>query len=224
MLFLGTLVALSAPCFALDAGLINDFEDNTVQGWGHPRTNNFEPTVNVDSSTNNHSLSIIASGQSGAGSRLLALNRSAVWTSPVSSDLIAITAHLTWKAGPDLSVRFAFLGTDDTQSNATWYVSTTPVVITDANPTVSQATFPFEDLLRVSGTAGLSEVMNNIQEVRILHSAAPSFKGDITAGSFLVDNISTVATPASSESIPVPAIAVAGLAFVFGLIARKHLQ
>ena len=93
--------------------------------------------------------------------------------------------------GSDLLIRFAVGG------SGTWYASNTAHSLVSASDW-EHAIFSLSDLTKVSGSASLVDVLNNVSEVRLLHSSTANFKGDVIAASFAVDNISAVPVPAAA--------------------------
>ncbi len=226
-IFLYLLVSLSSPVFALSSGLINDFQSSTTEGWIHPRTNANQPRV--ESANNNHFLVLSAKGGFGSGSRLLGINKSAPWNGQVDSDVTGISMDLSLPPLPsevpivtdfELSVRIAVA--TGSGANMTWYASTTPHTLQyTVTESIIGAAFPFNDLVQVSGSAELTDVLNNITEVRILHATSPNFRGDAILAEFRVDNIR--ATSAEKSPIPVPAFALILLASIFASLSwYKH--
>lgn len=177
-------------------GLINDFQSGSTEGWVHPISNSFEPTIASDTGsagTGDHALLLSASGDGGraAGSRLLALNRSAPWTGAVNPDITAITMDLNGLDN-DLQIRIA-VGSG-TGRAGTWYASETAYSLTGNN--WQSHSFSLSDLVLANGgSESLETVLSNIAEFRILHSTSTNFIGDKINASFAVDNISAVPVP-----------------------------
>jgi len=195
--------------------MVNDFQTGTEEGWMHPISNPNSPVVTFNdgiSGIGDSSLWVSADGQGGAGSRLLAVNRSVPWMGNVSPDVTAIEMDLKHVNAPDLKIRIAF--GDTSGRGGTWYASQTAYNLNVANSgNWEHAIFNFSDLALVSGSAPLAAVLNNIAEVRILHSNINGFKGDSINAVFAVDNISAV---------PVPAAFWLFSSALLGLLGRKR--
>jgi len=67
----------------------------------------------------------------------------------------------------------------------------------------------------VGGSASLSNVLDSVTTMRILHAAAPAWNGDSVVGTLGVDNIQAIPEPASL-------LILAGCAPVLWLLRRRH--
>jgi len=212
-------IFISSTVNALSIGMVNDFQTGTVEGWMHPVSNPNTPAVALNggvSGIGDSSLWVSADGQGGPGSRLLAVNRSVPWMDVVSPDVTAIEMDLKHvnapELEPDLKIRIAF--SDTFGGGGTWYASETAYNLNEANSgNWEHAVFDFSDLELVSGSAPLAAVLDDIAEVRILHSNRNGFKGDSINAVFAVDNISAV---------PVPAAFFLFSSALLGLLGRKR--
>jgi len=185
------VLLLSSSAQALSVGQGSDFETGTLEGWGVELS--VTPSIIADngpSAAGSNAIEISASGLNGAGSKLVTLNRQTPWTGAISSDVTALTMDLKHTSGSDLLIRFAI------GDGGTWYASNTPHSLLSGGDW-EQAFFSLSDLTKVSGSANLVDVINNVTEVRLLHSLTANFKGDVIAASFAVDNISAVPVPAA---------------------------
>jgi len=185
------VLLLSSSAQALSVGQGSDFETGTLEGWGVGLS--VTPSIIADngpSAAGSNAIEISASGLNGAGSKLVTLNRQTPWTGAISSDVTALTMDLKHTSGSDLLIRFAI------GDGGTWYASNTPHSLLSGGDW-EQAFFSLSDLTKVSGSANLVDVINNVTEVRLLHSLTANFKGDVIAASFAVDNISAVPVPAA---------------------------
>jgi len=185
------VLLLSSSAQALSVGQGSDFETGTLEGWGVGLS--VTPSIIADngpSAAGSNAIEISASGLNGAGSKLVTLNRQTPWTGAISSDVTAVTMDLKHTSGSDLLIRFAI------GDGGTWYASNTPHSLLSGGDW-EQAFFSLSDLTKVSGSANLVDVINNVTEVRLLHSLTANFKGDVIAASFAVDNISAVPVPAA---------------------------
>lgn len=182
------LLSGTAHALAVDNG--SNFENGT-DGWGHTFVTDFSPTIisdNGPSEPGNSALQVLASGQFGAGGRLLALNSSEAWKGSFDADVTSLTMDLKHLSGTDLAIRIAITDGD------TWYASQTAHNLSSGGDW-EQAIFSFSDLGLMEGVGSLADVKSGIKQVRILHSLAVNFRGDKIAASFAVDNVSAVPLP-----------------------------
>lgn len=188
---------------AFDGTEDDDFEDGTTMNWqeGPPSPN---PPVNVadggPGGAGDNYLENFSSGEFGAGGRMAMFNP-VQWAGDYNAvgSAIVIEADMA-NFGPNaLSMRLAV------QSLAgTWYSSTV------AQPLAADSQWHpvvFElidaDMTLVSGTETLSQVLDDVFELRILSSAAPNFAGDRLEATLGVDNFRVVSVPVELQSFTI---------------------
>ena len=192
---LATLAFLgfSVPALAITAGQIDDFEDGTVQGWTEGGTSPNKP-VNVAAGGpqggNDNYLRDVSSGGAGAGGKMTMFNR-AQWTGNYNTaGIVSIRMSLVNEGNTAMQIRIV-LGEDAT---ASWFVSTSGFAL-PADGVWRQATFELnsDNLISVQGMSSLATVLSNVDELRIISSGTPKFRGDAISATLGVDDIEAVA-------------------------------
>lgn len=182
---------------------VNDFENGQVSGWtnGGSAPDPTNITSGGPAGANDNYLRVTSTGGFGAGSRLVTLNQNQRWTGNFNTDRIdAVTMDLKNfaqnPASQPLRLRIAFEG-----SGGTWFASTTPVLLNDANWHAARFDLTSSALTRIEGSATLASALASVTEFRIVHSASPNYRGDTIAASFGVDNIRAVPEPAGLAAV-----------------------
>lgn len=189
-------IALSVSLFSsaqISVGLINDFEDGTTQGWSNGGSSPNPPsnvTNGGPNGANDNYLEEISAGGGGAGSKLIIFNASPDWTGDfLSLGIEEISFDAQSPSDQDLLIRVAFEGGSDDTQIATTNAITVPGLSTWTNYTVSIAVSDFT--IVNSGTNTVTEVLQDVQEARILHNPNPDFNGASIAAVLHLDNITT---------------------------------
>ena len=180
---------------AVAAGQIDDFEDGTTQGWVEGGASPNPPT-NVDTGgpagANDHFLQNIASGSFGPGGKLVNINQ-VQWTGDyLGEGIVEIRAQVKLLAGTEVQLRAGFRGAGEC-CNAGW-VSTSSVQVTN-NGQWNEVVFSVAeaDLTNTGSSQSYQQTMSDVAELRIFHSAGPSWNGgpevSVTLG---LDNIEAV--------------------------------
>jgi hypothetical protein len=191
----------------------NDFEMGTLQGWtngaGAPEPVNVAAGGNPD-----RFLRVTATGQQGAGGRLVSYNRSNRWTGNYKSvNVGAVTIDLKNFGTTPLSMRVAFH-----ESGDTWYTSNDALLLPADNAwhsaqfNLSAANFTAS--IAAGTPTPFDAGMTRVTEFRVLHSADVDYRADIIASSFGMDNLLAV--------VPEPAAAGLGVAAAAGLLLRRR--
>ncbi len=193
-----SLVALACIAWTNSAaadislGQMDDFEDSSTQGWviGTPATN--DPT-NV-SENGNGFLRYTASG-GGPGSRMVIYNSESQWNGNfVDAGVTSVLADIRNPGGTNLNLRLAF--SDGGLPNGTWFASSNAVVVAAGSDwTPVEFSIGESDLQQVNGTKSYTEILGNVQQMRVLSSTSPNFRGDVMAGTLEIDNITAVPEP-----------------------------
>jgi len=176
------------------SGLTNDFEDGTTQGWSNGGGSPNPPT-NISTGgpggTNDNFLEEESAGGGGPGSRMVAFNRSAEWLGDyTAAGVVGISFDAQTPSDQELSLRFAVSSTGGTE------MATTVAVTVPALSTWTAYEIPIDaaDFTVTSGSETAAQVLQDVNEVRILSSQAPAFIGDAIAGVMHLDNVTAVAT------------------------------
>lgn len=183
-------------CFSLSAQIEpffqNNFEDGTTQGWANG-TQSPNPPTNIPSGgpggVDDNFLEKVSAGGTGAGSRMIIFNEDSEWTGNYGETGAVIEVILFQAKNPsneDLLVRVAMRGgSDDTT------ICTTAAVIVPPQFSWNSYTLDLEadSFTIIDGTSTIEEVLASVNQIRILHSATPSWIGDVIAATLHLDNL-----------------------------------
>ncbi len=187
-LALGVLCIVSVTAYAITCGQVDDFEDGTTMGWMEGPLSPNPPTNSPNggpSGVGDNYLHNISSGGFGAGSRMVMFNTVQWRGDYLAAGVTRIEADMANFGATALAMRIAFEG------NATRYGSSTAVAL-PADGVWHRVVFSLTtaDLSLISGVAPLTDVLANLQTLRILSAAGgPSWRGDVIAATLGVDNI-----------------------------------
>ena len=193
------------PAFAVSVGQIDTFEDGTALNWQKgslidPSFDTINQATGGPNGLNDHYLSSISHGGGGefnAGKRQILFNTSQWTGNYLSAGISAIKMDLQsfddLNFSNDLAIRIAVRGASGTR-----YGSGTAFNLA-VDGQWHSFTFDLSDLVLISGTDSLADVLSSVDTLRILSAAnGPTWQGD-TIESFLgVDNISAVPLPAAA--------------------------
>jgi len=210
----GTLLLLAcllqpAVGSAVILGQIDDFQDNTTQGWAIgafvPPTDPAQP-VNVPdggpAGAGDHFMRLTAEGGIGDGSKLTVFNRTQWTGNYLAAGVNAITMSVKNLGATDLSLRLYVA--DDTFSNPpnlppNAALSTKPVLLR-AGSGWTFVVFPIApaNLTALAGSA--QTALTNAADLRLFHNPAASFPGPAVVASLGVDDIHAV------RGVPLPSL------------------
>jgi hypothetical protein len=175
---------------AIAFGQLDTFQNGTVQGWEEGGVSPNPPTniaTGGPAGSGDRYLQNIATGGSGAGSRMVMFN-AAQWTGDYLTQRIdRISAQLANFGSTTLYMRVAIRG----GSNSSVYCSASPFILPpDGRWRAADFDLTAAALTNVGGANTLEEVLSNVIEARILSAiGGASFTGDPTAATLGIDNI-----------------------------------
>jgi hypothetical protein len=230
------LLALSlalavAPAQALTTGQTDTFQDGTTNGWfaGGGPIGQTPPVPPANVATGGPAgagdafLAITATGTSGPGSRLVAINTLQWAGDYVAAGIGAIAMDVINLGTTDLSLRLLFAEVDLALLNLA--LSAAPVLL-PAGSGWTSVVFPVaaDALTALQGTA--LGALSNATELRIVHTTQDTLPISTVTGLLGVDNIAALESPPSG-SVPEPdTLALLGGAIaafaVIALIRRKR--
>ena len=166
-------------------------------GWneGFPSPN---PPVNIASGgpagTGDNYLQNVSSGGFGSGSAQVMFNDDQWSGNYLAAGVTEIQAQMANFGDSELFMRIALV-----DGFGTWYGSSSAFVL-PADGIWRDVTFglSFSDLNLIIGSSSITEVLENVEELRILSAAGgSSFRGDRISGTLGIDNITAVPVPAT---------------------------
>lgn len=202
--------ALVVVCFpvanshAVALGQIDIFQSSGTANWTSGAANSNPPTLLLGhgpSGSGDHALAITSTGTSGAGSKLVAFNKTQ-WTGDyTAAGIRGISMDLHNVGNNPLNVRLAINGSGGK-------FSTTSAIALAAQSGWTSATLSTEagDWTAVSGGTDIAATLAGITEVRLLSAAAPNWQGDTVAAELHVDNIRIVPEPTALGLLVIAAL------------------
>lgn len=177
----------------IEAGFLNDFEDGTTQGWSNGGSSPNPPTNVPDGGPGGAGdgfLEEISGGGAGPGSRMIIFNGNPEWLGDYSNAVVvALDFDAKVPTNDDLLLRVAMEGgSDDTAISSTIPV-TIPGQSSWSGYTISLLP---SDFTIVSGSNTVEEVLQDVVDVRILHSTDPSYIGESIEATLHLDNITAI--------------------------------
>lgn len=185
---------------AITAGEFDDFQSGSLEGWGSGVSNPNPPANQADRGPlgpGDRALVLTANGTVGAGGKLVTFNTSQWAGDYLSVGVTDIEIDLLNLGDEELTVRLVL------SSGTSSYATVDSAVLPAGGEVFTNASFSVRagDLVPVAGVGGVSSVLGNVTEVRILHSAAPSLRGDVVTGQLAVDNILALAGSAELQCL-----------------------
>ncbi|WP_435413100.1 T9SS type A sorting domain-containing protein [Psychroserpens mesophilus] len=207
LLILSFLLSSSVAIAQVVANQVDDFEDNTPQGWtiGSSTLAGILITTPADGGPDGAGdgyFSYTTTGSSnGGGSKCLIFSRNAQWSGDfIGQGVVAVKMDVRATSG-DINLRIGLADQDSNSFPVTQMVTTNPVVIT-AGSGWQEVTIPIQpsDFTVLPGGSGLTaaQVLASVVEMRILSNPSASWIGesglrvmdlnDITASTTLSTN------------------------------------
>jgi hypothetical protein len=189
-------IALSVSLFSsaqISVGFVNDFEDGTTQGWSNGGSSPNPPT-NVTTGgpegIDDNYLEEISAGGGGAGSKMVIFNSNLEWTGNYTeSGTLGIGFDLRNPSNEDLKIRIAFEGAGDNTQIASSSSINLPA---QSDWRIAFLSTDPEDFVVVNGgSSTIEEVLQDVNEIRILHNPIPDFNGASIDATLHIDNINT---------------------------------
>lgn len=179
------------------------FADGTTEGWQQGVTSGTNPSnipTGGPAGTGDNYLQVVSTGSGGPGGKMVVLNR-AQWTGDYNAlgPEFTISMDLANFGAQALSIRVGLEGVvaiPTPEGTLPRFVSTTPFAL-PADGVWRQATFVLSatEMTQVDGSGTLSDVLDDVAELRILSASSASWRGDQVAATLGVDNIQVVALP-----------------------------
>lgn len=205
-----TLLALIFTCLIfgfteaqVTAGQVDDFEDDTVQGWI-----DFSPTtkpVNVSSDGpaggSDSYLMDTATGLTGSGGRLVMFNDTQ-WLGDYTTEGIIAIRFNARAVTNDIDIRISMTGDGGKFSSSTFVT-----VVAGTGWTTVTIPIGSSDLVSVSdgndgGTAGfdVNATLGEVSQLRILSNPNPAWRGEFVNAEMHVDNIEALTSLSVDEN------------------------
>jgi len=184
--FCAALGGVAGIASAITPFQLDDFENDTTQGWAHGAPSPIPPfTVSEDGNT---FLRVQSTGTGGPGSRMATFNRQQ-WTGDyVSAGVTAIRFDVRNSGENDLFVRFGLLNQIGELG------ITNEGVDLAAGGEWTTATLSLYDLTFI-GNGDPEGMLSRMLELRIISAEIPAFEGDFVNGQLDIDNIRAIPAP-----------------------------
>ncbi len=170
----------------LVVGVISDFQDGTLQGWGGGTVSNVANSGPQGAGDNSLQLS-----NGGAGNRFAMRNNGV--NGIISSDVSAIASDIFRPTGQGIGeIRLVLFDTDGTR----WTSTTAANVVDDGLWNNYSFSIRESDLTVVQGAGSYASLTNNLARIMLRYDpGVPSPGGSSLAGTMNFDNITAVPEP-----------------------------
>jgi hypothetical protein len=190
-LALAGLTAVPAGA-AVSIGTQDTFNDGTTNGWSAGAASGFQPS-NVPgggpAGAGDPYLKLVASGSNGPGGKLVGIAPDQWFGDYISAGITAIEMDVINLGSTDVNLRLYFSGTSGSGSS----VNGVTVASGSGWTRIAFSTSP-DAITAAVGVPALN-VLSNVSELRLFHSAAASFPGPNIAAQIGIDNVTAVPEP-----------------------------
>ncbi|MDC8003650.1 T9SS type A sorting domain-containing protein [Aureisphaera galaxeae] len=176
----------------ISTSTFNDFEDGTTQGWDNGSSSPNPPTNIPDGGPGGAGdafLEEISGGGAGPGSRMIVFNTNDEWLGNYEALTIVLNFNAKTPTNEDLFIRLAMEGGSDETT-----ISSTTAVTVPAQSNWNEYTLSLDaaDFTLIDGANTIEEVLQDVTEIRILHSDTPSFIGQSIDATLHLDNVGVI--------------------------------
>ena len=210
LLILSLLLMSSISIAQIVANQVDDFEDNTPQGWtiGNPTLAGILITTPADGGPDGAGdgyFSYTTTGSSnGGGSKCLIYSRNVQWSGDFTGQgVVAVKMDVRATSG-DVTLRIGLADQDSNSFPVTQMVTTNPVVIT-AGSGWQEVTIPIQpsDFTVLPGGSGLTaaQVLASVVEMRIFSNPSISWLGESGLRVMELNDITASTTLSTNEVI-----------------------
>jgi len=179
---------------AVEANQWDNFSDNTTQGWisGGPNPN---PPINISGGGPNgdddYFLQVTSTGGSGPGSMFITFNNSQWTGNYIAAGVTVISMHVNNFGTTDLLLRLAFAGS----GGNFWTINAEPIPANSGWVTANFSIQPMD----LAGGNNVNNTLNNVTQLRLLHSVTGGYQGDPIVAQLGIDNITAAPQPLPVE-------------------------
>jgi hypothetical protein len=181
---------------AIEPNQWDNFQGGTTQSWTSGAVNPNPPIVVLTggpAGTDDVYLLLTATGNQGAGGRIAVYNQSQWAGNYLTAGVTVVSMHMNNFSTETLNMRIVMRGA----GGDFWSVN--PVVLSaQSGWQVVQFSLAASDL---TGGANLAATLGNVTQVRIIHSVAGGYQGDIVDATLGIDNITAADNPLPVELI-----------------------
>jgi len=179
---------------AVEANQWDNFSDSTTQGWisGGPNPN---PPINISGGGPNgdddYFLQVTSTGGSGPGSMFITFNNSQWTGNYIAAGVTVISMHVNNFGTTDLLLRLAFVGS----GGNFWTINAEPIPANSGWVTANFSIQPMD----LAGGNNVNNTLNNVTQLRLLHSVTGGYQGDPIVAQLGIDNITAAPQPLPVE-------------------------
>lgn len=202
------LAGLTAvPAAAVTIGTQDTFEDGTTNGWVTGGASPLQP-VNVPdggpAGVGDAYLKLASSGSGGAGGKLVGIAGAQWFGDYVTADVTGIEMDVINLGSTDVDLRLYFAG----GSGSGVSVDGITVVSGSGWTRIAFSTLPGA-ITAALGVPAL-DVLSNVSELRLFHSAGASFPGPNIAAEIGIDNVTAVPEPGTWATLGLGLVVLVG--------------
>ncbi len=209
LLVFGLLLTPLAVVAQVTPGEVDNFEDGTTENWaiGTPGS---EPSNEPDGGPNgagDNYLQMESTGTAGPGSRMVVFNEMQ-WSGDYSAvgGEVEITMALANLGSDPLAIRIGVNRAIPSIVDGvdTRYVSTTPVML-PADGVWRDVSFALSasEMTSVGSPGSLSEVLDGVEQFRVLSATSATWQGDAVAATLGIDNVRITQLPVELMSFSI---------------------
>lgn len=199
LLIIVTALMVSISQAQINAGYMDNFENNTTQNWtdgGSPSPPSNIPTGGPDGINDNY-LQNISLGGNGPGSKMVMFNDQQWNGNYLNQGVLAIEFDVR-ALSSTMNLRVAFDGPGGR-------ICTTNAITIEPNGPWTRVVIPIttSDFTLVSGGSNISQTLSDVSDMRILSNPNPSWQGQSISATLEVDNIRASATVLGTDEFNV---------------------
>ena len=199
----------SVTLLAISAAESDDFEDGTVENWaqGIDLGNVTNVADGGPDGAGDNFMQVVSAGGMGPGSRLAVLNE-VQWSGDYNAlgTAFTISMQVANLGATPLTIRVGVEGSGVTGAEGgqtRWIANSGFALPADGVWRLATFTLSAADMTQVEGSLTLSEVLDLVDQFRIVSAATPAWQGDPVAATLGVDDIQVLSVPVTLESFSI---------------------